>query len=217
MDKPHKTFKLANGRTLELYQDSTHEGPREWDNNGIMVCWHSRYTLGDKHDFETPEAFGAWFKENEADVIAHLPLYLYDHSGITMSTRPFSCPWDSGPVGWIYATRESLESGGHDVASLTKEKVAEWLRGEVATYDQYLRGDVYGFMVRKAPCPHCEAEGEISDEVGDSCWGFYGDDPVENGIVDHLSADDRDALYTQNPELRESAAAMNARFDEAKS
>ena len=25
-----------------------------------------------------------------------LPLYLYDHSGITMNTTGFSCPWDSG-------------------------------------------------------------------------------------------------------------------------
>ena len=35
-----------------------------------------------------------------------LPLYLYDHSGITMNTTGFSCPWDSGQVGWIYAFKE---------------------------------------------------------------------------------------------------------------
>ena len=39
-----------------------------------------------------------------------LPLYLYDHSGITMSTKPFSCRWDSGHVGWIYCTKERLIS-----------------------------------------------------------------------------------------------------------
>lgn len=37
-----------------------------------------------------------------------LPLYLYDHSGITISTGPFSCPWDSGQVGWIYAPKDTF-------------------------------------------------------------------------------------------------------------
>ena len=43
-----------------------------------------------------------------------LPLYLYDHSGITMNTTGFSCPWDSGQVGWIYASKEDAlrEFGG---------------------------------------------------------------------------------------------------------
>jgi hypothetical protein len=36
-----------------------------------------------------------------------LPLYLYDHSGITMNTTGFSCPWDSGQVGWIYTSKEN--------------------------------------------------------------------------------------------------------------
>ncbi|SNS23209.1 hypothetical protein SAMN05446037_1006135 [Anaerovirgula multivorans] len=35
-----------------------------------------------------------------------LPLYLYDHSGITMSSSPFSCQWDSVQVGWIFCTKE---------------------------------------------------------------------------------------------------------------
>jgi len=36
-------------------------------------------------------------------------LYLYDHSGITMSTSPFSCPWDSGQVGFAYVDRATVE------------------------------------------------------------------------------------------------------------
>ena len=33
------------------------------------------------------------------DGFVFLPLYLFDHSGITMNTSGFSCPWDSGQVG----------------------------------------------------------------------------------------------------------------------
>ncbi len=37
-----------------------------------------------------------------------LPLDLYDHSGITMNTTGFHCPWDSGQVGYIYVMPEDI-------------------------------------------------------------------------------------------------------------
>jgi hypothetical protein len=43
--------------------------------------------------------------------MAWLPLWLYDHSGITMScgaANPFYCPWDSGQVGWIIAEKKKI-------------------------------------------------------------------------------------------------------------
>lgn len=53
-----------------------------------------------------------------------LPLYLYDHSGITMNTTGFSCPWDSGQVGWIYASKEDAlkEFGGKSFTASTLPK-----------------------------------------------------------------------------------------------
>ncbi len=48
-----------------------------------------------------------------------LPLYLYDHGGITMRTNPFSCPWDSGQVGWIYAPKKTfIDETGYSEAEL---------------------------------------------------------------------------------------------------
>jgi len=193
---PHKTYQFKDGSTLEIYQDDSLKSPREWDNNGLMVCFHSRYNLGDKHDYATPDDFREWMEENPDEVIAVLPLYLYDHSGITMSTDAFSCPWDSGQVGWIVATRENLKAGGHDVDNLDVEQVKQWLVGEVETYDQYLTGDVWGFVLR-GPTKHCDACGhdEEGDEI-DSCWGFYGDNPMENGIADHLDTELVEELET---------------------
>jgi hypothetical protein len=49
------------------------------------------------------------------------------------------------------------------------------LKGEVEVYDQYLTGDVWGFEVVE--------DGEVTD----SCWGFFGSDPLTNGIFDHLA------------------------------
>lgn len=58
------------------------------------------------------------------------------------------------------------------------EKIKEILRGEVEIYDQYLRGEVYGFIVEDDDGEHI-----------DSCWGFYGDTdyPLKEarGVIDH--------------------------------
>lgn len=155
----------VEGLTVKIYSDDDRESPREWDNAGTMVCFHRRYTLGDKHSFADPDAFMEWWKENGKGGVI-LPLYLYDHSGLSMSTGAFSCPWDSGQVGYIYATRETIvkEWG----ARRRRKKVEDYLRGEVETYDQYLTGDVYGYAV----------ESPDGDTL-DSCWGFYGMEHVK--------------------------------------
>jgi hypothetical protein len=60
----------------------------------------------------TPEmvaGFEAAFDKWVEDKVCIKDLYLYDHSGITISTSPFSCGWDSGQVGFIYLTRQKCE------------------------------------------------------------------------------------------------------------
>lgn len=47
----------ADGYNLQVFRDEYAENPREWDNLGKMVCWHRRYNLGDKHDYESPQDF----------------------------------------------------------------------------------------------------------------------------------------------------------------
>jgi hypothetical protein len=48
-----------------------------------------------------------------------LPLYLYDHGNITMSTGSFHDTWDSGRVGFIYMTKEKAEGNGVQWPNLT--------------------------------------------------------------------------------------------------
>ncbi len=159
---------------LEILQDESPESPREWDNLGTMICFHRRYNLGDKHDYSVEEAEEMTKRK---DIIS-LPLYLYDHSGITMSTGSFSCRWDSSCVGFIYVTKEQVRKE-YGVKRITKdliEKVTRVLQGEVETYDQYLTGDVYGYRVSKVEV--CNKGCEHKEEV-DSCWGYYGMESVE--------------------------------------
>lgn len=95
-----------------------------------------------------------------------LPLYLYDHSGITMRTSAFSCPWDSGQVGYILADVEKVrkEYGCRRITPTIRRKVLEVLKGEVEVYARFLEGGFTGYVVE-------DAEGNHKD----SCWGF--DDP----------------------------------------
>lgn len=138
-----------------------------------------------------------------------LPLYLYDHSGITMSTGKFSCPWDSGQVGFIYISHDKAnkEIGGPEFEDKTvwteakTKRCLKMLECDVETYDQYLTGDVYGFQLEKLVYEYeIPDDGDIDpddDDLSwgdtDSCWGFFGDDVEENGILDHLGEQFKDA------------------------
>lgn len=189
MEQAYRIYEGKGNLVLKIYQDELSESPREWDNLGTMVCWHRRYNLGDKHEFSTPDDFQNFWKKQKGII---LPLYLYDHSGITISTSheyPYNDRWDAGQVGWIYITNEKIkeEYSVKTISSSLKKRVTSYLEGEVETYDQYLTGDVFGFkLMKKTHCDKCNHDDEV--EL-DSCWGFYGDDPKENGMQGHLGKD----------------------------
>lgn len=180
------------GYSIEVIQDTDPESPRQWDPPSTMVTWHKRYNLGDE---QPKEGHDEWLEqmakidteienyefsiedcirmiEEQGTII--LPLYLYSHSGITISTSPFSCKWDSGQIGYIYITKESMEKEGWD-----PEHAEKWLQGEVETYDEWLRNEVYGYQL-------VNNEGEEMD----SCWGYYGDPETSGLLADAKSAID---------------------------
>jgi hypothetical protein len=155
------------GYTIKVYQDEDASSPREDDNVGTMYCEHRGYDLGDKkaeNPFIQDEETGKWKLRD--DIAVALPLYLLDHSGLSIRTHSYSDvdpgEWDSGQVGVIYATKEKVraEYGDGPDAIARAEK---YMRGEVKTYDDFLRGNVLGYVVEK--------DGEHIA----SCWGFYPD------------------------------------------
>ena len=185
------TEKRIENYLIEVIQDESPESPREWDNLGTMICFHGRYNLGDKHDYRSGD-YSGWDEqrkdiEKNENVCVILPLYLYDHSGITMKTSPFGCNWDSGQVGWIVVSKENVrkEFGVKRITKEIIEKVTNILEGEVKTYDQYLTGEIYGYKIYKVT--ECELGHEHKEEL-DSCWGFYGEEECMTegeGIVDY--------------------------------
>lgn len=178
-----KRFYIENGKTMvfKVVDDEYPVNPREeFDNLGTMLCWHRRYRLGDKNPYEIPydffeERLGEDVRETiqesmaalEAEGYTFLPLYLFDHSGLSISTSDYGDKWDSGQIGFVYTTPERIAHMG-----TPQERVKDCLKEEVEEYDLYLRGECYGY--------------QISDRYGnvvDSCYGFltdaYGDDLIK--------------------------------------
>ncbi len=114
-----------------------------------MVCWHRRYNLGDethigwnskeKHDYAKEKEL----KFKNEDIGIAVPLYLYDHSGMTMSTKPFGCKFDSGQVGIYFMTKEFIISVWNDYTDKTKDVASLYINNQVKMYDLYIRGEAY--------------------------------------------------------------------------
>lgn len=238
-----------NDYLLEVHYDSDGESPREWDNLGTMVCSHNSYSLGDTQatNLGAYDNWDDWLQgevidEDDEENYVYLPLYLFDHSGLSMNTIGYSCGWDSGQVGWIYARKdylmkevgrsekelfstdahrepdvnEHVQIGGigsdwgkviekdgdklvidfdyyrvpdkrdperkvtvtlDDVTEVCARYAERVLIDEVSTYDQYLKGEVYGYHLYTKERCHCCGHDEVTSS--DSCWGFYGNTQKE--------------------------------------
>ena len=160
------------GFRVQIVQDMDPESPREWDNLGEMICICWRYDLGDKHSYSSLEDVQASIAKG--DIV--LPLYLYDHSGITMQTGTAmfraidSQGWDWGCVGVIVARAEKIRSewGVKRISPELRQRVSNTLEAEVDTYDKFLTGDTWGYTI----------ESEDGSQL-DSCFGFYGHEDAE--------------------------------------
>lgn len=198
-------FLAPNIMRLEIKYDCSSESPREFAEHFSTIAYKSRYSIGEEYINEPIEwleeklgkpALGEYTNQRlEAlegefykEFIA-LPIYLYDHSGITISTSPFSCRWDSGKAGYIYVSKADArrEYNTKRVSPKLRERIISLLESEVEEMDTYVRGEVYCF--------------HIMDDDGnsvDSCHGFFGRDFVKNGMLDYI---DHEILGISEDEL----------------
>lgn len=148
-----------------IVHDETPMSPREYESSlSILVLFHKRYNLPNEFGLDYTQYEG--WADMRADIEAEgginiLPVWAYDHGSMAIAVaenNPFSCPWDSGQLGFVFTTEERLEWTGAD-----RDRIEEFMKMEVDEYSRYLNGEVYGY--------------EIVDERGevvDSCWGYYG-------------------------------------------
>lgn len=99
-------------------------------------------------------------------------VYMYDHSGRTISTSPFGCRWDSGTAGIAFFKksqfREWFSESKNWSEEQQEEKATEWLNSFVEELDDLFVGRVYCWTVYK------------NGEFFDSCNVYVG----KNGEVE---------------------------------
>lgn len=159
--EPIDTFTHA-GRRVEIYQDIDPESPASWDNAGTLVIEGDWGTFADESRAPENRTCDGWETEIRLRrIFAHelvIPVRFSDYgsSGATL----YECDPDDAN-GIIYCTPEEIDAEW----SSSRDDAERYLLGRIEETNQYLQGDVYGFV--------------ISDEAGnhlDSCWGFYGYD-----------------------------------------
>jgi len=166
------------GYKIEIRPDDCDESPRNWNNICIFHTAHRRYNIGDKN-YSNGEEIHEAKKEalRRGDIL--LPLYMYDHSGITIALAPFGCRWDSGIVGFVVVPRLKMieEFGKKYFTPKLKARAHEVAKSEVDTLDQFIRGDVYGYQILGKKDETMDEDDDCNERAElDSCWGFYGEE-----------------------------------------
>ena len=162
---------------LKVTESECLDNPREWDNVGKMVFFHNRMNLGDEQNYYGKHNYNSW-DELKNDILEWenvetiLPVYIYDHSGIALSTNSFSCSFDSGQIGFIYATKETIDKIGCNT-----DKIETYLKNELEIYTKYLNGENYQYKIYEIETCNLGCKHETLIE---SCSGYFDYEHAEN-------------------------------------
>jgi predicted nucleic-acid-binding Zn-ribbon protein len=136
------------GYTIHIYQDTDAQSPDEWGSEDVfLITTRNRYFEVERKGFTMDGCRDGEYNEDYHVLI----LNAYIHSGVALSLGreyPFNDQWDSRQIGYVLVKKRC---GFRNIYKAAESLVSEW--------NQYLSGDVYGYVVEGAD---------------DSCWGFYG-------------------------------------------
>jgi len=172
---------------IEIIQDQTPSSPRKWDNLGEMVIRRAMdgHFCGDR--LVNDEEMSELINRCRVQELVWRPIYALIHSGVWLSTTEsfngYTCNYDTSFAGVIYVENDKMIEEYGDLSIRNRGLAIACLESEVKTYHQYLTGDVYGYRM-------LDPDGE---EV-DSCWGFYGLDVSENGMLGAIDSKYHDLL-----------------------
>jgi hypothetical protein len=169
-----ETIHLSPTLRVRIEHDEDASSPDDGDQLGQIAYCSSRECLGSENvSRDRLDEISAGIRDGS---LIGMPVYAYVHSGVTIATTPFSCPWDSGQCGFVYMTKaEAIKEWGKKVITpAVKEKAMKYQIGRVDKYCQYLQGDVYGYVVERFKI---DKNGQVYDvDLLESCWGMYGRD-----------------------------------------
>lgn len=203
-------LKSAKHKGYELkiyYSDDLPNPRRENENLGYLLCYHPNYnSMGDYdpklNDYPTiesvQEALTKKIKDGsksigENDILGYLPLYVYDHSSVSISWEgsPWDPDhWDTSFVGYYIFTKKQLrdyDSIQIELDGLTDNELVdigiEIAKKEIRQYDEYILGDIL-----VVDCVLLDLEDSIIDSLSGYFVGVNGylNEAIVKNILDEL-------------------------------
>jgi hypothetical protein len=183
---------------LEYDQDSSHLDPREEDRLVDIVTGELRRWNVATKDAMFQSAFDRFNEMGRAGLfkrwlkIFHdteaMPVYLFEHGDVALSTGDFGDPWDSGQVGWTYIRPDAEKWEDMDVPAI--------LSGFITELGKWMNGEVYGWIVEKKVTGNKVYDDGVAEDEAfeewveeDSCWGFIGYEYAESEAKSALGED----------------------------
>ena len=153
------------GLKVKIYQDMDAESPASWGDDNLFLVHYHRDFWQEKKEVLVEDDLRDIYQGNKTDAVKELrrkyhifPVSAYIHSGVSLSLASgFDCDaqgWDTSHVGAFFVAKEEFK---------TKKQAEDCAEGMIETWNQYLSGDVYGYVVEDEKGEHL-----------DSCWRFYG-------------------------------------------
>lgn len=161
------------GMSIKIYYDTDADSPASWGNEDYFLCADYRH-LYLKDTPITAEDCRNALNDGKSFLNGYyiFPVSIYDHSGIALSLGT-SHGWDYSN-GSAFLCVKRMKGW-----SWAKSKAEERAENLVETWNEYLSGEVYGFVSE-------DEDGEMID----SCWGFYGDEGIKEAIEEAKSVID---------------------------
>lgn len=197
------------GYRIKIRQSEFSESPDDWGNDDIFLVYAHRQFDVRRKGFE-PRDIYEWLNSEEKEFCNYsnywiFPVDSYIHSGVHISlanTKDYpDRRWDVSTTGYILANKDSWNTI-EDATKAAESLIEEW--------NQYLSGEVYGFIIEKPNTRYILDKSdfdtmidtgtftskeflsrvEIEDdwEQVDSCWNYYGN-PETSGLLDEAKAE----------------------------
>jgi len=176
MNEVLNSIKYKNYEIIVKLSDSSEllmeiMNPRYYSENlSKMYCAHKNYILGDEsiNELIDSTSFSSWeniHKElNKLHNIAIIKkLSMTDHGNLHIYTGNGNCRFDSGQIGFVFITKESLrkEFNCKRITKKLLEKADSILEGEVKEYSYYVSGEIYSVDVTDSNGDYVENIGNI--------------------------------------------------------
>jgi hypothetical protein len=171
--------------SINIYADDNSSSPDEWGDDGLfLVGFHRDFTVKrygitsditqfllsgeEDEDALSPSELN---KAKELRMDYHIfPLSAYIHGGVSLSLSrkkyPFNDGFDSCYLGAVFVKKTEAK---------TRKQAEKMALNLVNIWNMYLNGEVYGYMISK----------EGGDAEFGECWGFYGHDCKESGLLEN--------------------------------